>query len=449
MENTDSKSHVIGTGYVPRVLQNLLHRSLKRFNVLVCHRRFGKTVFAINELLDQALRNTRKNPHYAYVAPTYSQAKRVAWEYFKQYALTIPTARAVEGDLRLEIERPATGDIITVWLLGAENPDSIRGMYLDGVIIDEYAQCDPIIWQEVVRPALSDRMGWIIFIGTVKGVNHFWRMYEMAKDKCMQNQELGNHCDWFAYLAKASETGIIPKKELDDARTTMSEDLYLQEFECDPSAALVGAYYGEQMREAEKSNRITSVPYDPAVPVDTYWDLGIGDTTAIWYMQQVGQEIHAIDYTEMSGKGLDYYVKILKEKPYVYGEHYLPHDAEARELGTGRTRVETITAHGLRPIRVVRKQRVEDGINASRLLLSRTWFDKNNCSRGILALKNYEKKWDERNQIFLDSAKHNWASHGSDAYRTFAMGMIPSERRRSINNLPRKANTSYNVFGGV
>jgi hypothetical protein len=189
----------ITTGYEPRPLQAKLHLALTRFNVLVIHRRFGKTVFSINEMIDKGLRNPLKNPQYAYFAPFYGQAKRVAWDYLKDYTKNLPGVITNEADLRVEIPRPATGDKIRFMLLGADNPGAIRGIYLDGAILDEYAEMDPTVWGQVIRPTLSDRLGWAIFIGTPKGQNHFHEVYNKAQI----------NDTWFTALYKATDTNII------------------------------------------------------------------------------------------------------------------------------------------------------------------------------------------------------------------------------------------------
>lgn len=438
---TQGKVQVITTGYHPRQHQAVLHAQLRRFNVIVCHRRFGKTVLSINEMIDRGLRNPLKNPQYAYVAPFYGQAKRVAWDYLKEFTKGIPGATANEAELRVDIPRPDRGDRIRFMLLGADNPGSIRGIYLDGVLLDEYAEMDPRVWSQVVRPALSDRLGWAIFIGTPKGRNHFYDIYEAARKSP----------EWFTAIYKASETKIIPESELAAARATMSEEEYEQEFECSFSAALIGAYYGKLMDQAEKTGRITKVPYDPAVPVSTYWDLGIGDTTCIWFIQQVGAAYHCIDYIEESGLGLARYAKmILVDREYVYERHYLPHDGAARELGTGKTRQETLDELKVKPTEIVGKQDVDDGIHACRMIIPKCWFDEKKCERGINALRNYEKAWDAKNKIFIAKPKHNWASHGSDAFRTFALGHQDdrqSTKRRK--DLPRKAENDYDIIKGA
>jgi phage terminase large subunit len=214
--------------YEPRPLQVYLHKNLKRFNVLVAHRRFGKSVFCINELLSKAAANRRENPRYAYIAPLLSQAKDVAWEYLKQYAERVPRGVANESELRVDLP-----DGARIRLYGADNPDRLRGLYLDGVVFDEYAQMQPRVWPEVIRPALADREGWAIFIGTPMGRNQFCKLYEEARADP----------SWFTALFRASETGIIPPQELAAAAAVMSEDQYAQEFECSFDTAVVGAYY--------------------------------------------------------------------------------------------------------------------------------------------------------------------------------------------------------------
>jgi hypothetical protein len=420
--------------YSPRKHQAVIHSQLKRFNVLVCHRRFGKTVLVINQLIHKALQCPHKNPQYAYVAPTYGQAKRVAWVMLKEFTAHLPNVTTNEAELRVDIKRGE--DFIRIMLLGAENPGSLRGIYLDGCVLDEYAECDPTVWGEVIRPALSDRLGWAIFIGTPKGANHFYEVFKKAKKLK----------EWFAACYKASETGVVAQSELDAAAEEMSEEEYLQEFECDFGAALVGAYYGEQMRLAEQQKRVTKVGYDPNVPVDTYWDLGVGDSTSIWFCQRVGKEVHLIDYHENSGVGLEHYVRELKLRPYAYGEHWLPHDAAARELGTGKTRQESLLGLGVRG-RILPKWKLEDGINAVRMLLPKCWFDEIKCERGIDALKSYQRKWDGKNQIYQNKPLHNWASHGADAFRYLAQGCKDDYNSIKTKELPRMVDYEYDELG--
>ena len=200
------------------------------------------------------------------------------------------------------------------------------------------------------------------------------------------------------------------------------------------------------MAEAEENERITAVPFDPSVPVITAWDLGIDDTTVIWFAQRVGREIHLIDFVESSGDGLDVYAKILKEKDYLYEEHLLPHDAAAKELGTGKTRQETLKSLGIKNTRIVPRQAIEDGINASRMLIPKCWFDAEKCEKGINALKNYERKWDSKNKIFQGKPLHNWASHAADAFRTLAMGLREDYSEETVRKYPRMAQNDFDLF---
>lgn len=431
----------IETGYQPRPLQEVLHPRLRRFNVIVCHRRFGKTVFSVNEMIDRSLRCELKDPQMAYIAPTYGQAEKIAWQMLKNHTRMIPGVEYNEAKLRCVIPRPWRKDRITIYLLGAESPDTIRGIYLDGVIFDEYATMDPRIWGEVVRPALSDRRGWAIFIGTPAGKNHFYDVYQIA-----QENKTGN---WYSCIHKASTSGILSAEELVDMRAEMSDEQYEQELECSFTAALIGAYYGKELELAEKQGRIGQVPFDPALLVDTFWDLGVNDSTTIWFIQQYRQEVRVIDYLEMSGEGIPYYAKKLKEdhrKDYCYRSHYWPHDGAARDLSTGEARETTARGLGIKPLIILPKHNLKDGIDAGRLLIRRAYFDLEKCSRGLDALRSYQQKYDSKNKIYMDQPLHNWASHGADAWRSVAMGLRPGPDRDPRKGLPTRAKNDYNIF---
>lgn len=361
----------------------------------------------INELIEGAWACKLVRPRFAYIAPLYKQAKTVAWDYLKAYTAAFPGVQAHESELRVTLP----GDR-QIRLYGADNPDALRGIYLDGVVLDEYAQMSPRIWSQVVRPALADRKGWADFIGTPMGHNAFYDMHQYAKGAD----------DWWTAVFKASETGVLDPHELAEAKATMGEDEYEQEFECSFEAAIKGAYYGREMSLAETEGRIDIIPWNPALPVYSAWDLGIGDATAIWFVQLVGQRIHVIDYLENSGEGAGWYAKQVSEKPYVYAEHLGPHDAAAKEWGSGKTRQEQLRELGVK-MRIVPNVGVDDGINAVRALLPRCVFDREKCGPGIEALKQYRKDWDEDHQVFRDKPRHDWASHGADAFRYLALGV--------------------------
>lgn len=433
----------IFTGYKPRIHQEFIHNNLRRFNVLVCHRRFGKTVMLINEMIFQALRNMNKNPVYAYCSPTYSMSKKIAWQYLKDFCRDIPNYTANEAELRVTIDRPERRDKVTLILLGADNPDSLRGMYFDMWIGDEFGLMDPDLYGTIVRPALADRFGTAIFAGTPAGRNHFKSMLDRAK-------EADAH-DWFSCIMRASETGVIIKSELDEARKSMTEEQYEQEFECDFGGSLSSAYFGKEMKAARKENRIRSVPYDKAKPTFTYWDLGVSDSTTVWFFQEIYGEYRFLDYHEGSNVSLDAHWKIVSEKEYWYSEHILPHDAAARDLSTGRSREELfrdmVQKSGKKQrVTVLPRYNVADTINAAKMIFNKCYFDAEKCKRGIDALENYQRKWDPKNLIWSDAPLHNWASNGADSFRMFAMSYREEASKIKESDLQREYKTDYDIY---
>lgn len=397
--------------YSPRQQFIPYHERKQRFAKIVAHRRFGKTVGCINDKIKQAITNQRQfpPPRYSYIAPTFTQAKDVAWGYVKHYCSAIPGIKTSESELFVEF--PHNGARFKLY--GADNYDRMRGTYNDDVTIDEPAQMDPRAWPEVIRPTLADFNGGATFIGTPKGRDWFYKIDRL------ENGDLAP--DWFRLILKASETGIIPPDELKSIAAGLTEEQYAQEFECSFEAAVIGAYYGRLMSAAEQDKRISSVPYEPTAMVYTAWDLGIRDSTAIWFAQVVGREIRIIDYYEASGVDLGHYVREIGSRPYLYAGHIVPHDAQAKELGTGKSRLEVLESLGLKNITVAAMHRVEDGINAVRTIIPRCWFDQNKCSRGIDALKLYRSEYDDKLQALKPRPVHDWTSHAADAFRYLAM----------------------------
>lgn len=401
----------------------------KRWGVVVAHRRAGKTVGCVQKAVKGALECRLREPRFAYVAPLYRQAKDVAWSYLKR--LTEPIGgEPNESELRVDLPGGAR-----VRLYGADNPDSLRGIYLDGVVLDEYADMRPSVWGEIIRPMLSDRKGWAVFIGTPKGRNEFYDIWERAS----------NDPSWYALMLRASDSGLLDRAELEDAQRTMTPEQYAQEYECSFEAAILGAYFGKEMAEAERQGRIKDVPYEPELPVYTAWDLGIGDSTAIWSFQVAGDEIRVIDHYEAHGHGLSHYAAELESKPYKIAKDYVPHDARVRELGTGRTRVETLINLGRKPS-LVPAHKVDDGINAARMTIGRCYFDKTRCADGIEALRQYKTDYDEKLRTFKDKPRHDWTSHSADAFRYLAMAyreLTPAppekERPKFWHDLPASA----------
>jgi len=390
--------------YAPRRVFLPYHNRSTRWAVIVAHRRCGKTVATINDLIRSAVTCEKPEGRFAYIAPLFNQAKDVAWMYVKQYAAPVLGAAPNESELRVDLINGAR-----IRLYGADNPDRLRGIYLDGVVLDEYADMHPGVWGEVIRPLLADRMGHATFIGTPKGRNAFHDLYERGQ----------RDDNWLSVQLRASETQIVPQAELDDARKDMTPEQYEQEFECSFDAAIMGAYFGKEMAEADRQGRIVENLYDPSLPVYTAWDLGIGDSTAIWFWQASGSEIRVIDFYEASGEGIEHYARVLRAKPYTYASDFVPHDAKVRELGTGRTRIETMESLRLKP-QLVPMHKIMDGINALRVLFPRIWWDRQ-CGVGLEALRQYRADYDDKKRVFRDAPLHDWTSHASDAARYMAM----------------------------
>jgi len=347
------------------------------------------------------------------LAPTYRQGKTVAWDYLKHYARPIPGFAANESELRVDLPNGSQ-----VRIYGADNPDALRGIYLDGIVLDEFGLMQGKVWSEVIRPSLADRMGWALFIGTPNGKNAFWEMRDFA----------ASSPGWFLAEHRASDTGVIPDAELKDSRATMSDDEYAQEYECSFEASVRGAIFAREFTYLKEQGRIKDLPWEPTIPVNTAWDLGMGDSTAIWCIQMHNSEARVIDYYESSGEALGHYVNWLRTKPYTYGRHVLPHDAEVRELGTGRSRVEVLAGLGVRAT-VCKPFKLDDGIEAARLFLKRCWFDQTKCKAGLEALQNYRREENTRTGELKAEPVHDWASHAADAFRYAALALKEPDNR--------------------
>lgn len=377
-----------------------------RFMVLVIHRRFGKTVFAINRLIQEILKCPYEAPRGHYFAPTFKQAKNIAWDYLLRFTSWIPGT--VQNRTELSVSFPLGQKIM---LFGADNPDAFRGAYSDYSVIDEVAMMPPRIWGEIVRPALADREGKALFIGTPAGHNQFFKLYEKA----------GTLDGWGRALLRHGDTGVIADHEIKALRAEMEPEEFEQEFECSFTAAIRGAYYGKVLAEAERAGRVCSVPYDDSLPVTTAWDLGMADATAIWFLQATrGGEIRAIDYEEYHGAGLPEIVRALRQKPYQYGKHIAPHDIRVRELGTGTSRYEVAAGLGIR-FDVARNLPLMDGIDATRTLLKRCWFDREKAGDGFNHLQQYRTEENQRTGVFSLRPLHDHTSHAADALRMYAV----------------------------
>ena len=417
--------------YTPRKHQAYIHQELDkhRYAVLCCHRRFGKTVMVLNHLIRSALQNKNHNPRLAYIAPTYKQAKSIAWDYLKFYTKNIPGTKWNESELRCDLINGAR-----ITLLSSENFDSIRGIYLDICAIDEVAQVSQGLIDEVIVPALSDRKGKLFLIGTPKGMNNiFYDYYQKAQADPK----------WFLFKAKASETNIVDQEELGNALTVMGKAKYDQEFECSFIGNIEGSIYGEIVQELDDKGNIGAVPYDPSLPVNTAWDIGYNDSTSIIFFQLLNHQINIIETYEDDNEALPHYIKFLQDKDYIYDTHYGPHDLDVTEFSNGKTRREVASALGVR-FRIAPRILLEDGLHAVKMLLPRCKIDSDNCADLLIALRHYHRKFNDKERIFKSKPVHDFSSHMCDALRCLATGL--DENKADKTNLQRVADSSYQII---
>ena len=394
--------------YEPRKAFMPFHNRTKRWACIVAHRRAGKTVAAINDIIRAGITYQGPNGLFGYVAPFANQARRIAFDYFKYYA------RPIAKDINESQMTITLVNGVKIGLFGADNADAMRGLGFSGLYLDEYGDFKPSVFGSVLRASLSDKQGWCVFAGTPKGKNQFWEVFDRAQR---------TPSEWFLLRLTASDSGLLPAGELAAAKAQLTEDQYLQEYECSFEAALLGAFYGREMREAQDQGRITIVPHDPELGVHTAWDLGYRDDTAIWFYQVVRGEIRVIDYYAVSGANITELAEVVLGKPYRYTKHNLPHDARAKTLASGgKSVIEQLAHHlGLANLAIVPDLSVQDGIQAVRTMLPRVWFDAQKCADGIEALKQYQREFDEDKKTFRQTPRHDWCSHPADAFRMLAI----------------------------
>jgi hypothetical protein len=333
-------------------------------------------------------------------------------------------ARQIPGVEFNEVEltvRYPSGSRITLY--GADNPDALRGIGLWGVVFDEYSQQPANIFTEIIGPALSDNRGYAIWIGTPKGKNEFYRLYKQAETGIMilpDGSEQDVSADWYGLLLSATSSGIIPEDELNLWRRNMSADEFAQEYECSFDASIKGAYYSREVQTARAEGRIGQYAYDSMTPVFTVWDLGIGDATAIGFYQKQGNQIRMIDYYESMDKGLSHYVKVLREKDYIYSIHFAPHDIKNREWTSGKSRMEIARELGI-SFEIVPDMAIDDGINAGRMVFSRLFINAPKCATFVDYISQYHKEWDDKSGMFREKPKHDFTSHAADVHRYMAI----------------------------
>ena len=410
---------IIPHNYTPRPYQmglwNAMIDDKKKRAIYVWHRRAGKDLLALNRILYSAMFEAVGT--YWHIFPSYAQGAKSVWQETnsegRKYIDYIPQeliAKKNEKELKITLKNGSIYQIV-----GSDNPDSLRGAGIKGAVFSEYAEQDPRAWG-TIQPMLLENNGWAMFNFTPKGQNHAYELFKMA-------QKMPDV--WHSEIKTAEETGVFTQEQLEQVKAEiLSEgktlDFFNQEFLCSFNNPIEGAYYSKIIDDLDKQGRIGNFPHNPALPVFTFWDLGIGDATTIWFAQFVGNEIRIIDYIEDNNRGLASYIKEVKDKIYIYEQHYAPHDIQIREFTNGKSRLETAYELGLR-FMIAPKLSIDDGIDAVRSILPKCFFNEATTRRGLLTLKNYKKEFDNKNNTFKLQPKHDWASHGADAFRYLAV----------------------------
>jgi len=418
----------------PRHYQMPLWKALEggcKRAVAVWHRRSGKDDLAMHWSACQAI---QKPGTYWHLLPQSNQARKAIWDAVDPHTgvrridWAFPKSlreSTRDQDMLIRFKNGATWQVV-----GSDNYNALVGSPPAGIVYSEFMLSDPNCWA-FMRPILLENHGWALFNGTPRGRNHLHALYELGL------AEPG----WFSELLTIDDTHVFTPEQIDQERREIARERgddeadnhIKQEYYCSWDAAIPGSYYGRLIGTAEQNSRIGSVPWDPRHPVITAWDLGVGDSTAIWFVQQIALDIRIIDYYESSGVGADHYAKVLKAKDYFYDYHILPHDAHDREWGNNASsRVDVLKLLGIKPLRVLKRASVDDGINAGRMLIERSVFDREKCNRGLEALRQYQRRFDDKLKKFSDTPLHDWTSHASDAWRYLAQGLKDTPRSRLL-----------------
>lgn len=406
--------------------------------VLVWPRRHGKDKTMLNAMLWNMLKRVG---NYYYVFPEFNQGRKALWDnidssgfHTMEHIPIIIRKRTDQQQMLIELFNGSLFQIV-----GASDIDRIVGTNPIGIVFSEYSLMSPTVLGYLL-PIVTENEGFMWFNFTPRGNNHAKELYLSAQRR-----------KWFVDYQTAVTAGAMTKEKLDETRNEYlsiygDERLFNQEFMCSFDEPIQGSYYGDLITRAKEQHRIGKLTYLAELPVHTYWDLGVGDATAIWFVQFKGDEVHLVDYYESTGQGLEHYIKELQMKPYVYAEHWAPHDIKIREYGSGLSRIETAKQLGIN-FRVAPKLSIEDGINASRVLLSRCYFDEDNCKIGLECLINYHRKFNEETRSFDNKPLHDWSSNGADAFRYLA---VAAKKQQMTNQTPLYSDIpSYAQTGAI
>lgn len=424
--------------YQAPLLDAIVNKGYKRV-IAVLPRRAGKDIAALN----LAIRECIKRPqNIYYIFPTYQQAKKVIWNGITndgmQFLDFIPPELIASKNSQEMVITFKNGSRLA--LVGSDNYNSLMGTNPSGIIFSEYALQDERAYP-FLRPILTANGGWALFISTPRGKNHLYTLYEIAQ----------NSDEWFCYKMGVDETQHIPLREIEKERVEgiMSEDLIQQEYYCSFSMGVEGGFYTKYIDKMRLKGQIGIVPWEPSFKVHTAWDLGVRDSTAIIFFQNIGATIRVIDYYEKNKEGLEHYVNILESKPYSYGRHIAPHDIRVREFGSGITRLEKARQLGIK-FTLSDDISLFDGIEAVRSTLARVWIDEANCIQFIKAIENYRQEYDAKRQIYKSQPLHNFASHAADALRYLCVSLPKTRDGLSPEDLEKRYQEAvYGTEGNI
>lgn len=416
--------------YKPREQFAPFHNRGQRWGIMNTHRRAGKTVALVNDLIVGALECRLYKPQLAYIGPTYSQAKRIAWSYIKDFGEKYLGKPPQEAELKITLVNDAT-----IYVLGADNADSLRGMYLDGAVMDEYAMFKPSVFPQIIRPALSDRHGWGVFASTPRGKNLFYDAYKLAER---------TPSEWFHLTLKASTSGIISAAELAALSRDMDPEEFAQEYECSFDSALKGAIYSNEVNLMFSEGRVVEEElYDPNYPVQVAFDLGFTDATVCIWFQVTKMGIHIVAAEATTGTDIFYHIEKLHQFDGELGEIWLPHDARAKNLQTGKSIMEQFLASGVRP-NIVPSHKVRDGISAARKTFPTVKIQANTTGDLVEALKAYRRQWNDNLLMFSETPLHDWASDWADCFRYMCLAANPDAVKAS-SKIVTTTTSGYNL----
>lgn len=422
--------------WIPRHYQRPVFdafRSGIRRAALLWSRRIGKDDFALHYTATQVMQRVG---NYWHMLPQSNQSRKAIWDAVNPHTGKKRIDEAFPPEIRAnKREQDMSIHFIngSTWqLVGSDSFDALLGSPPVGLVFSEYATADPRAWA-MLRPIVSENNGTAMFVSTPRGKNHFYKLCKMAQEDPL----------WFFSRVTALESGVFTEEMLAQERKELVNEygpeegiaLFNQEYNCDFSQPISGAYYAGIIDQLETDGHILNIPYDPALPVTTSWDLGIGDATAIIFFQHFHTEIRVIDYLEASGEGLPYYARALKDRGYLYDQHIMPHDIRVRELGTGKSRYEQAQTLGIRPITIARNLPVDDGINTVRTTLPRMYFDEKKCAPLLDALRSYRKEYDEVGKCYKNRPVHDFSSHGADSLRYYCVGYRQPAKIKTVSEI--------------